>query len=151
AQIRKDTGEEVSWAKFSRSLPSPPVVILDGYDELLQATGSQYADYLDQVRLFQEREMVQRRPVRVIVTSRITLIDKTILPEGTTIVRLEEFDEQRRAAWTEVWNRRNQDYFFQTGTEPFRLPASQPKITELAAQPLLLLMLALYDSAGNRL
>ena len=151
AQIHKDTGEEVSWAKFSRSLPSPPVVILDGYDELLQATGSQYADYLDQVRLFQEREAVQRRPVRVIVTSRITLIDKAILPEGTTIVRLEEFDEQRRAAWTEVWNRRNQDYFIQTGIKPFWLPASQPKITELAAQPLLLLMLALYDSAGNQL
>jgi AAA domain (dynein-related subfamily) len=151
AQIRKDTGEEVSWAKFSRSMPSPPVVILDGYDELLQATGSQYADYLDQVRLFQEREAVQRRPVRVIVTSRITLIDKAIVPEGTTIVRLEEFDDQRRAAWTEVWNRHNQDYFSQAGINPFWLPTSQPKITELAAQPLLLLMLALYDSAGNRL
>lgn len=150
-QIYKDTGEEVSWAKFARALPNPPVVILDGYDELLQATGSMYADYLDQVRLFQERESVQRRPVRVIVTSRITLIDKVIVPEGTTIARLEEFDDQRREAWTEVWNTHNAGYFTQSGAQPFRLPVDNEKIADLAAHPLLLLMLALYDSAANQL
>ena len=151
AQIRQDTGESISWTQFTRALPSPPVVILDGYDELLQATGSVYADYLDQVRLFQERESVQRRPVRVIVTSRITLIDKLVLPEGTTIVRLEEFDDARRQAWTEVWNSRNREYFADSGVRPFRLPERNQNITELAAQPLLLLMLALYDSAANEL
>lgn len=150
AQIRKDTGEEISWTRFARTLPSPPVVILDGYDELLQATGSVHADYLDQVRQFQEREADLRRPVRVIVTSRITLIDKVSIPRGTTIVRLEEFDEQRRDAWTAVWNDRNSGYFDETGVRPFRLPAN-PRVTELAGQPLLLLMLALYDSAANQL
>ncbi|HEY1666092.1 MAG TPA: ATP-binding protein [Trebonia sp.] len=151
AQIRKDTGEDVPWARFARTLPSPPVVILDGYDELLQATGSLYADFLDQVRLFQERELVQRRPLRVIVTSRITLIDKAIVPADTTIVRLEEFDELRRDTWADVWNAHNGDYFTQSGVRPFRLPAGNEKILELAAQPLLLLMLALYDSAANQL
>lgn len=152
AQIRKDTGEDVSWARFTRTLPSPTVVILDGYDELLQATGSLYADFLDQVRLFQEREYVtQRRPVRVIVTSRITLINKVIVPDGTTIVRLEEFDEKRRDAWSEVWNARNSGYFAEAAVQPFRLPVGNPKISDLAAQPLLLLMLALYDSAANQL
>jgi adenylate kinase family enzyme len=150
AQIREDTGEDVPWTRFARVLPSPPVVILDGYDELLQATGSVHADYLDRVREFQEREADLRRPVRVIVTSRITLIDKVSVPRGTSIVRLEEFDEQRRDAWTTVWNDRNNGYFTDAGVRPFRLPAN-PGITELAAQPLLLLMLALYDSAANEL
>lgn len=150
AQIREDTGEGVSWARFARVLPSPPVVILDGYDELLQATGSLHADYLDRVRQFQEREAELRRPVRVLVTSRITLIDKVSVPLGTTIVRLEEFDEQRREAWAAVWNNHNSSYFADAGMQPFRLPRN-PKIVELAGQPLLLLMLALYDSAANQL
>jgi hypothetical protein len=150
AQIRVDTGEDVPWARFAQALSSPPVVILDGYDELLQATGTQYADYLDQVHLFQEREAMLGRPVRVIVTSRITLIDKVIVPVGTTIVRLEEFDKLRRDMWAQVWNSRNADYFQQTGFQPFR-PPTAARMVELARQPLLLQMLAIYDSAGNQL
>jgi hypothetical protein len=149
-QIRTDTGEDVSWAQFARTLPSPPVVILDGYDELLQATGSLHADYLDRVRRFQDREATLHRPVRVLVTSRITLIDKVTVPAGTTIVRLEEFDEQRASAWTGVWNACNAGYFAQSGVRPFTIPAS-PSILDLARQPLLLLMLAIYDAAGNEL
>ena len=69
AQIRKDTGRDVNWADFADNLAmNPPIVILDGYDELLQATGKLFADYLEQVRRFQHREAIQRRPVRVIVT-----------------------------------------------------------------------------------
>jgi hypothetical protein len=150
AQIRADTGEDVPWARFARALSNPPVVILDGYDELLQATGTQYADYIDQVHLFQEREAMLGRPVRVIVTSRITLIDKVIVPASTTIVRLEEFDRQRRDVWAHVWNIRNAGYFEQTGIQPFR-PPTDARMVELARQPLLLLMLAIYDSADNQL
>ena len=149
-QIHEDIGEEVSWPRFARSLPTPPVVILDGYDELLQATGSTQADYLDRVRQFQDREAELRRPVRVIVTSRITLIDKVSIPAGTTIVRLEEFDEPRRQAWTTVWNDRNRGYFAEADVQEFQLPAN-PKLADLAGQPLLLLMLAIYDSAANQL
>jgi hypothetical protein len=150
-QIRKDTGRDVNWADFADNLPmSPPVVILDGYDELLQATGNLFAGYLDQVRRFQHREAVQRRPVRVIVTSRMTLIEKAIVPSGATVVRLEEFDEERRQAWTAVWNTRNDGYFRQAGIRPFALPDNE-KLTQLAEQPLLLLMLAIYDSSGNKL
>jgi hypothetical protein len=151
AQIREDTGRDVNWADFAASLPmNPPIVILDGYDELLQATGKLFADYLEQVRRFQHREAVQHRPVRVIVTSRVTLIDKAIVPRGTTIVRLQEFDEERRATWTAVWNDHNAGYFQQTGVRPFELPGSA-RIIELAQHPLLLLMLAIYDSSGNQL
>lgn len=151
AQIRKDTGRDINWADFTGNpAMSPPVVILDGYDELLQATGKLFADYLEQVRRFQHRESVQHRPVRVIVTSRITLIDKAIVPSGATIVRLEEFNNERREAWIAVWNAHNVEYFRQAALRPFTLPASE-KIIQLAEQPLLLLMLALYDSSGNKL
>lgn len=151
-QIYKDTGREVNWVDFAGNLlMSPPVVIFDGYDELIQATGKLHADYLDRIRKFQHREaVVHHRPVRVIVTSRITLIDKAIIPPGTTIVRLEEFDRTRREAWSGVWNGNNDSYFRQVGIQPFSLPAN-PKVEELARQPLLLLMLALYDSSANKL
>ena len=151
AQIRKDTGRDVNWADFAANMAmSPPVVILDGYDELLQATGNLFANYLDEVRRFQHREAVQGRPVRVIVTSRITLIDKAVVPPGSTIVRLEAFDAPRRDAWTAVWNTRNDGYFRQAGVTPFRLPDNE-RLAQLAEQPLLLLMLALYDSRANEL
>ena len=86
-QIRRDTGHEVNWVKLSEGLQCPPLVMLDGYDELLQASGRVFSNYLMKVRQFQRREAVQGRPVRVIITSRITLIDKAELPRDTTIVK----------------------------------------------------------------
>jgi hypothetical protein len=151
AQIHDHTGRKVDWVDFAQNLAmSPPVVILDGYDELLQATGKLFTDYLLRVEKFQRREALNSRPVRVIVTSRVTLIDKAVVPPGTTIVRLAEFDNDRRAAWTAVWNSHNQAYFTQSEIRPFALPAND-KIIELAEQPLLLLMLAIYDAIGNQL
>jgi len=150
-QVRKDTGYDVNWADQADNLPlSPPVVILDGYDELLQATGKLFTDYLDQVQRFQRDALIQNRPVRVIVTSRITLIDKAIIPPGTTVVRLEPFDEPRRAEWISRWNAHNAVYFRQSGVKPFTLPDNE-RLAELAEQPLLLLMLAIFDSADNAL
>jgi hypothetical protein len=150
-QIRKDTGYDVNWADLADNLPlSPPIVILDGYDELLQATGRLFTDYLDQVQRFQRDALIQNRPVRVIVTSRITLIDKAIIPPGTTVMRLAPFDESRRTEWISRWNQCNAEYFRQPGAKPFRLP-DNPKVVDLAEQPLLLLMLAIFDSAANPL
>jgi AAA domain (dynein-related subfamily) len=153
-QIRLETrGEKVGWSKYARSLPTPPVVILDGYDEMLQATGTTHANYLDQVRRFQEDEADDGRPLRVIVTSRITLVDDVVtIPDGTTIIRLEEFDEMRRQQWIGIWNDRNRGYFqhARPRVQEFRLPNNR-KIVELASQPLLLLLLAVYDADGNPL
>jgi hypothetical protein len=151
-QIQEGTGgRSIEWADFAEGLSMyPPVVILDGYDELLQATGKVFASYLDEVRLFQHQQAVQDRPVRVIVTSRLTLIDKAAVPLGTTVVKLEEFDRQRRDAWCEVWNKENKAYFSQNGIRTFAIPDNE-KLLELARQPLLLLMLAIYDSLDNEL
>lgn len=145
-----------SWATLSSCFKDhPPVIILDGYDELLQASGKVYAGYLRDANAFQKSESEQGRPVRIIVTSRVTLIDKAMVPPGTTVLRLLEFDERRQQKWISVWNAANAVYFREAKVDEFRLPEkSQPgaeKILALAEQPLLLLMLALYDSKDNQL
>ena len=150
-QIRRDTGHDIGWIQFvgDRSA-EPPLVILDGFDELLQASGKTFSHYLLDVAKFQRRERVLGRPVRIMVTSRITLIDKAAVPRGTTVLRLLEFDESRRSLWVERWNAHNERYFTQSQVDPFTIPGD-PKVLQLAEQPLLLLMLAVYDSAANQL
>lgn len=150
-QIYRDTGYKVNWARVGDEWhDDPPVVILDGYDELLQASGKVFSNYLTRVQEFQRREALQGRPVRVIVTSRITLIDKTLMPPGVTVVRLRDFDKSRRDRWIDVWNETNSAYFTGTGVRPFGL-GQDSGASHLAAQPLLLLMLAIYDSEANKL
>ncbi|WP_425801736.1 NACHT domain-containing protein [Desulfitobacterium sp. Sab5] len=158
--INRTTGHKISsWAHFSSQFADRPlVIILDGYDELLQVSGKVYAGYLKEVQQFQKREAEQGRPVRVIVTSRVTLIDKTAIPEGATVLRLMEFDKVQRNAWISIWNKANENYFnsCEPKIRPFELPENNKngnveKIISLAEQPLLLLMLALYDSDGNSL
>lgn len=155
--IRRITNVGVdSWAKLSSAFKnSPPLVILDGYDELLQASGKVFSGYLKDVQTFQKNEAEQGRPVRVMVTSRVTLIDKATVPFGATIVRLLEFDEKQRQRWISIWNKANVNYFREAEIEEFALPdgkeSGAEKILSLAEQPLLLLMLALYDSQDNQL
>ena len=72
--------------------------MLDGFDELLQATGITQTDFLLRVQAFQEREADQGRPLTVIVTSRIAVIDRARIPHGTVAVRLEPFNEDQIAA-----------------------------------------------------
>lgn len=145
-----------SWAKLSSAFKNcPPLVILDGYDELLQASGKVFSGYLKEVQNFQKNELEQGRPVRVIVTSRITLIDKATIPSGTTILRLLEFDRRQQERWLSIWNNTNANYFREAKVKEFALPDTEEdgaeKILALAEQPLLLLMLALYDSQNNKL
>lgn len=54
--IRQITNISVdSWAKLSGAFKNnPPLVILDGYDELLQASGKVFASYLKDVQYFQK-------------------------------------------------------------------------------------------------
>lgn len=158
-QIEKDSGHKIdNWADFaSQFKESPLLIILDGYDELLQASGKVFAGFLDKIQKFQQSQQVQNRPVRIIATSRITLIDKASVPDGCTILRLLEFDQEKRDAWIEIWNRTNDNYFSSSSSvKQFTLPretknGKKDKLLDLAEQPLLLLMLALYDSEANSL
>jgi hypothetical protein len=155
--IRRITHISVdSWAKLSGTFKNAPLlVILDGYDELLQASGKVFSGYLKDVQDFQKNEAEQGRPVRAIVTSRVTLIDQATVPAGATILRLLEFDKNQRQVWVSIWNRTNLNYFGEAKIKEFALPDENEngaeKILSLAEQPLLLLMLALYDSQGNEL
>lgn len=157
--INKKTYEKIdSWSSFSSQFEdSPLVIILDGYDELLQASGKVFTGYLNDAKEFQRSLYNLKHPVRVIVTSRLTLIDKAVIPKGSTILRLLEFNSEQRKKWISIWNDANAN-FFESCTpkiEQFKLPNEEDiganNILALAKQPLLLLMLAIFDSEGNKL
>jgi hypothetical protein len=141
--LRAAVGERVAWADLARGAGGAmPVVLLDGFDELLQATGLHQSDYLQRVAAFQDREAVQGRPVAVIVTSRVAVADRARLPAGSLAVRLEAFDRERVDRWLRTWN---------AVTGAALPPDVVWRFPDLSAQPLLLLMLALYDATTGAL
>ncbi|WP_373869840.1 NACHT domain-containing protein [Acrocarpospora macrocephala] len=146
AAIRVATGETLNWPELSRSADGAlPIVLLDGLDELLQATGVNRADYLVQAAEFQTREAELGRPVAVIVTTRTAVADRCRLPGGTVAVKLEPFSDDQVKLWIDTWNSTNATHFASTGREPLAYDDVLAH-RELAEQPLLLLMLALYDA-----
>ncbi|MFD5401745.1 NACHT domain-containing protein [Streptomyces griseorubiginosus] len=154
--VRRVTGREERWPDWSERVSGPvPVILLDGFDELLQAgaqkigQGRQWS-YLREVKEFQAREAQQGRPLIVIVTSRTVVADRADIPATSPVVRLEPFEETEIERWLAVWNAINTDYFAQHQLLPLTPEVVLPH-RDLAAQPLLLLMLALYDAVGNTL
>ncbi|MFI6066993.1 NACHT domain-containing protein [Micromonospora sp. NPDC051227] len=144
-------GEAVSWPELVRRSGSAlPVVIMDGFDELLQATGVNRADYLEQLQEFQLREADLQRPVAVLVTSRTVVADRARFPPGTVVVRLEPFDDAQLTAWLAMWNAVNSAGLQQRGLDVLTAE-NVVQYGELARQPLLLLLLVLYDAGANAL
>ncbi|WP_229071088.1 NACHT domain-containing NTPase [Actinoplanes sp. DH11] len=147
--LRNAIGETVAWADITREADGAmPVVLLDGFDELLQATGIHQSDYLQRVAAFQQREAALGRPAAVLVTSRVAVADRARLPAGTLAVRLEPFDEPQLDRWIATWNHANAAYWQATGRRPLTRDVLG-RYPDLAEQPLLLLMLALYDADDN--
>ena len=127
-----------------------PVVMIDGFDELLQATGVAHYNFLERVQEFQEREADLDRPLAVIVSSRTAVTDRARIPPGATAIRLESFNEEQITAWLEIWARTNRVSLAERNLQS--LPADVAlNYEELAGQPLLLIMLALYDADSNAL
>ena len=140
-------GEIPSFSWFAKAFPDQPITLLfDGYDEVMQATGATYRSLLGRMERFQRECAERRRPVRIVVTSRETLIDKADIPRGTLVMRLEEFDSEQQARWIQIWNNENHTALQAAGLEDFTLPEKDEDVARLASQPLLLLMLALYDA-----
>lgn len=134
--------EPVSWADFSRNTGGAlPVVMLDGFDELLQATGVSQTRYLEVVAEFQQKLLAKGRPAAFVVTSRLSVSAGLALPLDTHVVRLLPFDDDQVRRWLAVWNAANAPL-------PVDVVLGYP---ELASQPLLLLMLALYDAVDSSL
>jgi hypothetical protein len=119
------------------------VVFLDGLDELLQASTNSRASYLQEIEEFQRREATQQRPVAFVVTSRTVVADRVRITAGTTVLKLDEFDDTQIRRWLGVWHSHNEDTIAAR-----RMRALPPELAlrhrDLACQPLLLLMLALY-------
>ncbi|WP_434599221.1 NACHT domain-containing protein [Streptomyces sp. A5-4] len=149
--VRALTGERASWPELIRSAEGAvPVLLFDGFDELLQATGVSQSDYLLSVARFQQREADQGRPVLAVVTSRTAVADRARYPEGVVALRLEPFRQQQIERWLDRWNRLNEPYLTSNGLRPLSA-AVAARHQALASQPLLLLMLALYDAGANAL
>lgn len=149
--IRQATGERVEWTDLARSAGDAiPVVLLDGFDELLQATSTHQIDYLTRISKFQEREANQGRAVAVIVTTRIAVAEFVRFPASSVALRLEPFDETQVTQWINTWNSANHAYFTAASLSPLEV-TSVLRYPELATQPLLLLMLALHDADMNAL
>lgn len=149
--IRHTIHEEVSWPEFVEAAQQLlPVVILDGFDELLQATGVNHSDYLEKVADFQLLEAAQGRPVAVIVTSRTTVIERARIRSGTPIVKLAQFEPKNVKLWLREWSLANARYYRERGLVPLTWERLE-NYRHLAAQPVLLLMLALYDAQDNAL
>lgn len=149
-QIERDLQLTLSWGDIvMASTDKPLLIIFDGYDELLQARGKVYANYIQQIAEFQESQCIARdKIVRCLVTSRFTLIGKASIPENSTVIRLCDFDDVQIKRWCKIWNDHNILYFRQNDLNPFTLD-EKSNAYGLAKQPLLLLMLALYDASGN--
>lgn len=149
--VRATTGESIPWPQLVDTVRKVrPVVILDGFDELLQTTGVTHNNFLTDVQSFQKREHVAGRPLAVIVTSRTAVIDRAQIPYGATVVKLEPFDDDQVRNWLGTWAQSNRVAFINRALTP--LPAEIAlSYNELAEQPLLLLMLALYDAHKNEL
>ncbi|WP_053731358.1 NACHT domain-containing NTPase [Nocardia sp. NRRL S-836] len=134
--------ERVSWAEFSRCTGGAvPVVVLDGLDELMQATGVSQTRYLTTVAELQERLQAKGRPAIFVVTSRLSVCAGMELPPWSSVVRLLPFSDEQVRQWLDVWNAANPPL-------PAEVALSYP---DLAEQPLLLLMLALFEAVDGSL
>ncbi|MGW5876040.1 NACHT domain-containing protein [Nocardiopsis terrae] len=149
--LAADLHTSVSWRELSDDADGAlPVVVLDGFDELLQATGVDRSDYLERVQEFQEKQEHMGQPVAVVLTSRTLVADRTRFPHGTTVVRLEPFDDGQVEQMLQVWNLANTGAFGSSGLSPLTADVVL-RYRELAEQPLLLLMLLIYDAHDNAL
>jgi hypothetical protein len=149
--LRESVQEQVSWPALTNSAEQAlPVVLLDGFDELLQATGVSQTDYLHKIARFQQESTELGRPVAVVVTSRISVADRAAAPDGSPVLRLVPFVESQIGRWLEAWNKANKQYFEAEDLQPLALERVM-RYPELSEQPLLLLMLALYDADTNAL
>jgi hypothetical protein len=141
--LRDILKEQVAWGRLAdESEGLTRVVILDGLDELIQATGTTQSAYLTDAARFQEEELALGRPVAVVVTSRTVVVDRARVPDGSLVLKLEDFTDTQIDDWIRAWNRAN-------GRTPgFRqlTTADVLRHGDLGRQPLLLTLLAVYHA-----
>jgi hypothetical protein len=145
-ELDRITHARVPWARLAdESRETIRVVLLDGLDELLQASKGRRAGYLHQVADFQRREAEQGRPVLVIVTSRTVVADQVTIPAGSPVAYLDDFDEPRIRDWLSRWHTANLAGI-SSGRTRALAPETAMQHAGLVGQPLLLLVLAIYSA-----
>jgi hypothetical protein len=149
--LEHDLLRRVRWAELlAEAEGALPVIILDGFDELLQASGVERYNYLEQIRDFQEHQEDMGRPVAVIVTSRTLSASRARFPEYSTVIRLEPFGRGQIERVLRTWNHVNWERFDSGEVQPLSLERLLA-YPELSQQPLLLLLLLVYDAQDNDL
>lgn len=142
-------GRNLSWVDLSDSSQDlSPVILLDGLDELIQATGTSKSNYLEMVREFQWTSSSRGSPVAVIVTSRTAVAHITRIPTGSLVVKLNPFDPARIAEWVRKWNSHLRRGATSERFKALRIEAVN-KSPELSSHPVLLLMIALYEMESD--
>ena len=127
------------------------VVIMDGLDELLQLSPHEgLGRYLEKLVEFQEVEATFGRPVIAIATARTIVMDRVYVPNRVTVIKLEGFTPNQITSWIAIWNRQNAGHFRKHRLEALSIETMN-RYAELARQPLLLALLALYDAESNAL
>jgi NACHT conflict system protein len=140
--LDRSTHGRVDWHELTdQSDGTVRIVLLDGLDELLQSSERNRTTFLREVAEFQRREADLGRPVAVVVTSRSVVAERVDVPPDTTVIKLEDFDRQQVERWRQIWNRTNE-----TGIARPLTDGAVVACGELATQPLLLLMIALYSA-----
>lgn len=119
------------------------VIILDGFDELLRATQTELNDYIIRIQELQKSSISSNINIRIILTSRLTIMQDVVIPNQSLILKLDSFDEKRKNLWISKWNEIQKD-------KQFVLP-NREDLNELSKEPLLLFLLALYDFKDNEL
>lgn len=137
---------EVNWIDWAKEFRTRiPIIIMDGFDELMQTSNRELNGYVDAIREFQEQALNSGICVRIILTSRISVMQDVFIPENTKIIKLDSFDTKRRNLWIQKWNDAQKKPKYK-----FAIPKND-KIELLAEEPLLLFMLAIYDFESNEL
>ncbi len=137
---------DVNWLEWAKEFRNRiPVIIMDGFDELMQTSNRELNGYVDAIREFQEKAISSGICVRIILTSRVTVMQDVSIPEYTKIIKLDSFDVKRRDLWINKWNDAQEKPKYK-----FAIPKND-KIELLAKEPLLMFMLAVYDFENGEL
>lgn len=139
--LRLATHQRIAWADLP--LQRRRVVMLDGLDELLQASPADRGGYLQEVAGFQRHAAELGQPVSVVVTSRTIVADRVRIPRGLPVAKLDNFDQRRTTEWLRRWNAANRAAIAAGAVRAVALETVSHH-PHLAAQPLLLLMLSIY-------
>jgi SpoVK/Ycf46/Vps4 family AAA+-type ATPase len=123
------------------------VIVFDGLDELLlNSELDEVNNFLLDIQRFQERCRADGQPVSVLVTSRTVVMDHVSVNSLSAAIHLEDFSDDQVALWSRIWNKHNAGYFdFEANRRPLDWKQAL-EIGEIARQPLLLALVAIYDA-----